>query len=372
MTSAFDFDDLVRQAKDAGASDIHLQSSVIPYFRIHGDIIAAGDVPITEEQLNSVIDQVCDPASQEYLNTGKAGAIDRSYSIADVCRLRVSAAHCLEGRKIVARLIPSDVPDIDDFGMPSVFKSIAMEQTGFVLVGGATGSGKSTTIAAMIEHANRFTKRHVVTVEDPIEFVHQPKKCVFTRREVNHHLDRFDNGLRNALRQDPDIILVGEMRDRETMRAAIQAAETGHLVFATVHAAEVDDMPERVVGSFPEMEQDQIRSQLANVGLAFIAQTLVKKKEGDGRIGAYEILLMNNAARNLIRQDKCFNLTSVMQTSASSGMITMTQYLIDLYQKGLIDEQALVQSSSNKERAREVIMKTAGIDPSEASFFGRK
>jgi len=364
----FVFDKFASEAHRAGASDMHFQTGSPPYFRIDGDIVEIKYEAITEDDIDQIANTVCDDAALEALREGKAGAIDRSYRVGDSCRLRVSIAKCLEGRKVVCRIIPNSVPTIEEYDMPRVFESIALEKSGFVLVGGVTGSGKSTTIAAMIEHANRNLRKHVVTVEDPIEFVHEPKRCIFTRREINHHLVHFASGLRNALRQDPDIILVGEMRDRETMRAAIQAAETGHLVFATVHSAEVDDIPERVIGSFPEMEQDQIRSQLANVSLAFIAQNLVKRKDKKGRIGAFEILIMNNAARNMIRTRKSHSLPNIMQTGSDQGMITMTQYLVGLYKKGIITDKSLIENSSNKERAREAILDETGIEVSQAAF----
>jgi twitching motility protein PilT len=365
----FDFESFVREAHRAGASDIHIQTGSRPFFRINGDIVPVERGQITQVEIEDITKIVCDERSLAALRERNSGAVDRSFAIANLCRLRVSIARSMEGHKVVCRIIPNAVPTIEEFGMPKVLQSIAMEHSGFILVGGVTGSGKSTTIAAMIEHANRYQPKHVVTVEDPIEFIHEPKRCIFTRREINHHLDNFADGLRNALRQDPDIILVGEMRDRETMRAAIQAAETGHLVFATVHSAEVDDMPGRVIGSFPEMEQEQIRQQLANVSLAFIAQRLVKRKDGKGRVGAYEILLLNDAARNMIRSDKCHTLPNVMQTAREQGMITMTQYLVNLYKNGIIDTTTFVQNASNKEWARQVVLTDTGIDVSQASFL---
>jgi twitching motility protein PilT len=238
--------------------------------------------------------------------------------------------------------------------MPEVFKAIALENTGMVIVSGVTGSGKSTTIAAMIEHINQQKCKHVLTLEDPIEFVHSPNKCIFTRREKYAHFDEFSDGLRTALRQDPDVILVGEMRDAETIRAAMQAAETGHLVFATVHSATVEDVPERIISTFPQDEQDQIRSQIANVATAFIAQTLVRKKD-KGRIAAFEILRANAAARNLIREHKSFQLNSVMQTQRREGMITMTQCLIDLYADGLISGNMLKENAPDVERAKKYV-----------------
>ncbi|MEO1523872.1 MAG: PilT/PilU family type 4a pilus ATPase [Planctomycetota bacterium] len=367
----FDFHTIATQASEREASDIHLQTGEVPFLRIHGEIEPIAFRQITNEDLASVARLVCGEKGLGLVDEIEAGAVDRSYSVSESCRLRVSIAKTLMGYTIVARLIPNSIPTIDELELPQVFKRIALAESGFVLIGGVTGSGKSTTVAAMLEFANANHRKHVVTVEDPIEYVHKPNQCIFSRREIGHHLDHFANGLRSALRQDPDIILVGEMRDRETMRAAIQAAETGHLVFATVHAAEVDDMPERVIGSFPEMEQPQIRQQLANTGLAFIAQKLVRRSDKEGRTAAFEILLMNNAARNLIRSNKSFNLPSVMQTESRAGMITMTQSLINLFQAGKIDGPTLVYNASNKERAREVMLKDTGLDVSEPAFLDK-
>ena len=199
----------------------------------------------------------------------------------------------------------------------------------------------------------------MVTLEDLIEFVHSPNKCIFTRREKHAHFDEFSDGLRTALRQDPDVILVGEMRDAETIRAAMQAAETGHLVFATVHSATVGDVPERIISTFPEDEQDQVRSQIANVATAFIAQTLVRKKK-KGRIAAFEILRLNDASRNLIREHKSMHLNSVMQTQRREGMITMTQFLIDLYADGFISGRTAIENAPEVSRARKYVKNHAG------------
>ena len=226
-----DFHHFVGLAVERGASDIHLQTGRSPFFRIHGEIMPVDFRALTADDIQAVAEMVCDSKALREIAEGESGAVDRSYNVGGDCRLRVSIARTLSGCTIVCRLIPSRIPSIDEMELPEVFKRIALEESGFVLIGGVTGSGKSTTVASMIQYANRHQSKHVVTVEDPIEFVHQADKCIFSRREIDHHLDHFANGLRTALRQDPDIILVGEMRDRETMRAAIQAAETGHLVF---------------------------------------------------------------------------------------------------------------------------------------------
>lgn len=358
---SFDFDEMVRISYDSKASDIHLIPYAYPQIRVHGDIQQLyGFDKITPSNINDIKGMIF--SDKDMRKFEDHGSVDKGYEVKDICRLRVSIAKCLEDTKVVCRLIPNEIPTLQEFKMPKIFQELSLEQTGLIIVGGITGSGKSTTIAAMIEEINNERPAHVITIEDPIEFVHKPNKCIFTRREIGQHVEGFADGLRTCLRQDPDVILVGEMRDLETMRAAMQSAETGHLVFATVHANEVDDIPERIIGSFPDDEQNQIRSQLANVGLAFIAQCLPKRKDGRGRVGAFEILVLNSAARNLIREKKSFQLPSVMQTNRKHGMITMTEYLMHLYENGVVDEASFVRFSTNKQRAREFVLQTHSLD----------
>lgn len=236
-----------------------------------------------------------------------------------------------------------------------------------VIVAGVTGSGKSTTIAAMIESINRKRKAHVVTIEDPVEFMHEPKECIFTHREIGVNVSSFADGLRTSFRQDPDVILIGEMRDLESIRYGLMAAETGHLVFATVHSDTASDIPERIISVFPQSEQEQARYQIADVGLAYIAQKLVQASEGGRRHAAFEILVLNAAARNLIRGKKSHQLDTVMQTNVRFGCTTMTRSLIDLYQSGKIDKASLIRHSPNKERARKYVLEHVEIDIDELS-----
>ena len=357
MTKLFDLDQFVQQAIQHRASDIHFQTGDEPQFRIDGSIRQINMPRVSSQQIEDLKSLLLDDRSSRQLE--EHGAVDCGYQVkgpngTQVCRLRVSFAKCFAGFKVVCRIVPDKIPTIEEFGMPDIFKKIALENTGMVIVSGVTGSGKSTTIAAMIRHINQHRKKHILTLEDPIEFIHTPDQSVFTHREKSAHFETFSDGLRTALRQDPDVILVGEMRDTETIQAAMQAAETGHLVFATVHSASVEDVPERVISTFPEDEQDQVRAQIANVSNSFIAQSLVPKN-GGGSAAAFEILRLNNAARNLIREHKSFQLNSIMQTQRREGMVTLTQSFIDLYAKEVISADVLLAHAPDAARAQTFI-----------------
>ena len=350
MTKLFDLDEFVQQAIQHRASDIHFQTGDEPQFRIDGSIRQINLPKVSSQQIEDLKSLLLDDRSSRQLE--EHGAVDRGYQVKgldgkQVCRLRISFAKCFAGFKVVCRIVPDEIPTIKEFGMPDIFEKIALENTGMVIVSGVTGSGKSTTIAAMIRHINQNRKKH-------IEFIHTPNQSVYTHREKNAHFDTFSDGLRTALRQDPDVILVGEMRDTETIQAAMQAAETGHLVFATVHSASVQDVPERVISTFPEDEQDQVRAQIANVSNSFIAQSLVPKN-GGGSAAAFEILRLNNAARNLIRERKSFQLNSIMQTQRREGMVTLTQSFIDLYAKEVISADVLMAHAPDAARAQTFI-----------------
>jgi twitching motility protein PilT len=367
----YDFDGLVLSALQKGASDVHLQTGSRPCFRINGDVIPTDAPVVSHETIEAIKSLLMDDVAVRRIE--EAGCVDRSYTLHDaghvVGRLRVSFGRCLEGHKIVGRLIPIEVPSIEGLQLPEVFTHIADEQHGMVIIAGVTGSGKSTTLAAMIERINTRRKAHIVTIEDPVEFVHLPRQSIFTHREIGTNVPSFAEGLRTVLRQDPDVILVGEMRDLESIRYGLVAAETGHLVFTTVHSEAVSDIPERIISMFPEREQEQARFQIADVGLAFIAQQLVKRRDGQGRLAAFEILVLNGAARNLIRTKKSHQLDSVMQTQVRSGCTTMTRDLIEMHKAGLIDRETLVASAPNKERARKYAMEEVHVDTAEPTFF---
>ena len=370
-TEHFDFDGLVLNALRAGASDVHMQTGSRPFFRIDGDVMATDAAVVSNETIEAVKSLILDDTAARQME--ETGSVDRSYTLHDdgliVGRLRVSFGRCIEGYKIVGRLIPIEVPTIDGLQLPQVFNHIADQLSGLVIIGGVTGAGKSTTLAAMLERINTERKVHVVTIEDPVEFIHTPKQSIFTHREIGISVPSFAEGLRTVLRQDPDVILVGEMRDLDSIRYGLVAAETGHLVFTTVHSETVSDIPERIVSMFPEGEQGQARFQIADVGLAFIAQRLVKRRGKPGRLPAFEILVLNSAARNLIRSKKSHQLDSVMQTQARAGCTTMTHDLIEMHKAGLIGRETLIACAPNKERARKYAMEQVHVDTAEPAFI---
>ncbi len=375
----YDFDAVIIQAIQEKASDVLFQTESTPHFIVDGKPRDSHYPKITPDTITDIKSMVLQgkPQLLEQLENGEH-QVDCSYTVrqklSDIARLRVSLCKCEEGEEVVCRLIPMHVPSLEEYKMPKVFSSISEEITGMVIVSGVTGSGKSTTIAAMIEHINNNREAHVITLEDPIEFMHKPNKCFFTRREIGLHTPDFAKGLRAALRQAPHVILVGEMRDTESIRFGLLAAETGHLVFSTVHSESVCDIPERMISTFPEGEQEQVRRQISDVGLAFIAQQLVPEKDGSGRAGAYEILVMNAASRNLIREKKCGQLENVMQTEVRFGCSTMSRALMALYDQGRISEENLIRYSSNKETARKHILESTNgdIDVAQPPFFRRE
>ena len=372
MDLNFDFDDIAKEAYTWEASDIILKPNKYPAIRIHGEIKRIPErKEISASDINDILGLILNDKDLRQLND--KGYVDKSHDVDERFRLRVSIAKSYEGRNqegmtVVSRIIPRHIPTLEEYKMPKIFENLALEHNGLIIVGGITGSGKSTTIASMIEHINQNKCSHIITIEDPIEFVHEDKKSVFTRREIGTHVESFSNGLRTALRQDPDVMLVGEMRDLETMRAAMDAAETGHLVFATVHAGEVDDMPERIIQQFRDDEQNQVRTQIANVGLAFIAQALIPKIKG-GRVAAFEILILTSSARNLIREGRSIQLPTVMQTGRKWGMITLTEYLMELHAKKIISDENLVYYSSNKERARDHALSQQKVDINQPYYI---
>jgi twitching motility protein PilT len=282
---------------------------------------------------------------EEFLET------DFSFEIPDLARFRVNAFNHNRGAGAVFRTIPSDILSLEDLGTPQIFKDIADTPRGLVLVTGPTGSGKSTTLAAMIDYINSLQYAHILTIEDPIEFVHQSKKCLLNQREVHRDTLGFNEALRSALREDPDIILVGEMRDLETIRLALTAAETGHLVFGTLHTTSAAKTIDRVIDVFPAAEKTMVRSMLSESLRAVIAQTLMKKV-GGGRIAAWEIMIGTPAIRNLIREDKVAQMYSAIQTGNAMGMTTLDQYLQDILSKGLITKQDARAKAVNKETFR--------------------
>ena len=332
-----DITELLAFSAKQGASDLHLSAGLPPMIRVDGDVRRINLPPMEHKEVHGLIYDIMNDKQrkdyEEFLET------DFSFEVPGVARFRVNAFNQNRGSGAVFRTIPSKVLTMEDLGMGQVFKDIASVPRGLVLVTGPTGSGKSTTLAAMMDFINDNRFEHILTIEDPIEFVHESKKCLINQREVHRDTHGFNEALRSALREDPDIILVGEMRDLETIRLALTAAETGHLVFGTLHTTSAAKTIDRVVDVFPAEEKSMVRSMLSESLQAVISQTLMKKM-GGGRIAAHEIMIGTSAIRNLIREDKIAQMYSAIQTGGSLGMTTLDQCLEKLLKKGLISREA--------------------------------
>lgn len=310
------------------ASDLHLSAGMPPMIRVHGDVRRLSVPPMDSRAVHDMVYDIMNDSQRKRYE--EALEIDFSVDIQSLARFRVNAFNHQRGPGAVFRTIPSKVLTLDELNAPSIFGKLALKPRGLVLVTGPTGSGKSTTLAAMVDHLNESEYAHILTVEDPIEFVHESKKCLINQREVGVHTHNFSAALRSALREDPDAILVGELRDLETIRLALTAAETGHLVFATLHTSSAAKTIDRIIDVFPAEEKEMVRSMLSESLEAVIAQTLCKNIAGDGRVAAHEIMLGTNAIRNLIREGKIPQMYSTIQTSQNDGMQTLDQCLTEL------------------------------------------
>ncbi|WP_456378250.1 type IV pilus twitching motility protein PilT [Thiolapillus sp.] len=341
-----DITELLAFSVKHNASDLHLSAGLPPMIRVDGDIRRVNVPALDHKNVHSLVyDIMNDKQRRDYEEFLE---VDFSFEIPGLARFRVNAFNQDRGAAAVFRTIPSKVLTLDDLNCPQTFKTICENPRGIVLVTGPTGSGKSTTLAAMIDYINDNEYGHVLTIEDPIEFVHQSKKCLINQREVHRDTLGFSEALRSALREDPDIILVGELRDLETIRLALTAAETGHLVFGTLHTSSAAKTIDRIVDVFPAGEKSMVRSMLSESLRAVIAQTLLKKV-GGGRTAAWEIMIGTPAIRNLIREDKVAQMYSAIQTGQAVGMQTLDQHLKELLQKGLITRQDARARAQSKE-----------------------
>jgi twitching motility protein PilT len=348
-TQTSSIDELLERMVAQGASDLHVAAGSEPAIRVNGRLQRLDDVGrLSADDSQRLLYRILSTEQQKQLEIKRQ--IDLSYSIPGLARFRVNVYFQRQSLGAAFRLVPAELKTLDDLGMPQQLHDLAKKPRGLVLVTGPTGSGKSTTLAAVIDEINRNRHDHIMTIEDPIEFLHRHKNCIVNQREIGPDAISFAEALRGALRQDPDVILLGEMRDLETIATALTAAETGHLVFATLHTQDAPSTVDRLIDVFPAAQQEQIRVQIASTLQAIVTQTLVPTIDGAGRIPAVEILFPDDAVRNLIRQAKVEQIYSIMQTGTQRGMQTLEQALVDLVVRGKISQDTAISRSSRPDQ----------------------
>jgi twitching motility protein PilT len=347
--------DLLRRMVDSGGSDLHITTNSPPRIRVHGELKPCEDLPLlgpgdSKQLCYSILTDAQKHRFEENLE------LDFSFGIKNMARFRGNLFHQRGAVAGVFRVVPFEIKTFEQLGLPNILRKLCEKPRGLVLVTGPTGSGKSTTLATMLDLINSTRHEHMITIEDPIEFVHPHKKCLVNQREVNSDTHSFANSLRSALREDPDVVLIGEMRDLETIEAALRIAETGHLTFGTLHTNSAASTINRIIDVFPAHQQSQIRAQLSMVIEGILCQSLLVRKDGKGRVMAMEILIPNSAIRNLIREDKVHQIYSAMQTGQERyGMQTFNQSLYALYQQKLIDVETALNRSSNKDELQDMM-----------------
>jgi twitching motility protein PilT len=347
--SLFSIDDLLERMVAAGASDLHVTSGSEPVVRVNGTLERLEEFgKLSAEENQRLLYRILSTEQQKKLEINRQ--LDFSYSIAGVARFRVNVYFQRESLGGAFRLIPTELKTLEQLGMPPALAELAEKPRGLVLVTGPTGSGKSTTLAAVIDLINRTRADHIMTIEDPIEFLHRHQRCIVNQREIGPDATSFADALKGALRQDPDVILLGEMRDLETISTALTAAETGHLVFATLHTQDAPSTVDRLIDAFPAAQQEQVRVQIAATLQGVVTQTLLPRADGQGRVAALEILLPDDAVRNLIRQAKVEQIYSIMQTAGQRGMQTLEQALAELVMRGVVTQDVALNRSSRPDQ----------------------
>lgn len=341
-----EFDELVEKAKEVNASDIHIGVGQAPCLRIDGRITPLGEEKYGPREMLDVLNKMLTGEQAKELK--EVGELDMPYSIPGVARLRINVYRQRGTYAVAARLLNPSIPKPYDLGIPDSVVKCCDKRRGLILFTGPTGSGKSTSLASLIDYINSKYPYHIITFEDPVEYLHRHKKCIVHQREIGTDTHSYAAALRGALREDPDVILVGEMRDLDTISLACTAAETGHLVFSTLHTVSAVDTVNRIIDVFPPHQQQQIRTQLADILECVVAEQLLPKIEGKGRVGVFEVMLGNNAIRNYIREGKTFQITSTMQTSRAQGMITMDEALQQLYNSGQISRDTAIRFAKDK------------------------
>ena len=346
-------DAFFKMMRELGASDLHLSAGSQPIIRLQGEMQRIKYKVLDHEELKKILYEITPENKAKIFE--ETGDVDFSYEVPHLARYRANFFMQKRGIGAVFREIPQKILSLDDLGLPSVLKNLALLPKGLVLVTGPTGSGKSTSLAAIIDYVNKIRKDHILTIEDPIEFVHEPQSCLINQREVGRDTMSFNAALRGALREDPDIILVGEMRDLETIQLALEAAETGHLVFGTLHTISASKTIDRIIEVFPGDLQGQIRSGLADSLRAVIAQNLFKRIDKPGRVAGIEILIATPAVRNLIRENKIFQINSVIETGRKFGMQSLDDAIMKLLTAGIIDPEQAYNKAATKSKFREFL-----------------
>ena len=369
MPDSYSIDTLLEQMVAHNASDLHITVGSPPVLRLRGHLHRLDQLPrLSADDTRQLLYRILSTEQQKHLELNRQ--IDLSYSIPGIARFRVNIFSQRESLAGAFRLIPTELKTLEELGVPRSLYELCDRPRGLVLVTGPTGSGKSTTLAALIDEINRNRADHIITIEDPIEFLHKHKRCIVNQRELGTDATSFAEALRGALRQDPDVVLLGEMRDLETIGTALTAAETGHLVFATLHTQDASSTVDRLIDVFPASQQGQVRTQIAGTLQGVVTQTLLPTADGQGRVPAVEVLFPDDAVRNLIRQAKVEQIYSIMQTGTARGMMTLEQSLADLVLRGIVTEEIAVSRSSRGEQLLGLIHRNSKDTPTAVAASG--